>query len=135
MSNRSLTAIVCGTLCVTAWQTRISALENGEPPAPLPDRALARFGPFDGKKIFGAPVFSPDGKLLAIATESDLHLWNVPDKKLVRTMRGSHWKACFSPDGKTLATIFSEERLPDQHPGSVRNFLILWESRTTGKVL
>lgn len=52
-------------------------------------------------------VFSPDGKILASASEDDtIKLWS-PDCKLIRTLTGHRdnvWTVSFSPDSKTIAS-------------------------------
>ncbi len=52
-------------------------------------------------------VFSPDGKILASASEDDtVKLWN-PDGTLIRTLTGHRdnlWTVSFSPDSRTIAS-------------------------------
>jgi RNA polymerase sigma factor (sigma-70 family) len=74
--------------------------------------------PQPGKQIL-ASVFSPDGRMLAIAggekdsqKPCDIQLWDADAEKLIRTLRGHKgWAHClFAPDGKTLVTIALSNR-------------------------
>jgi RNA polymerase sigma factor (sigma-70 family) len=65
-----------------------------------------------GKRIL-SPVFSPDGKMLAIAVGEvdwqkpcDIQLWDADASKEIRTLRGHKgWAWCqFAPDSKTLVS-------------------------------
>ncbi len=68
--------------------------------------------------VFATPAnslsFSPDGKLLAVATGMDLQLWNVADGALLATFT-EHLDYIalvkFSPDGKAIATAGYDNQL------------------------
>jgi RNA polymerase sigma factor (sigma-70 family) len=69
--------------------------------------------PQPGKQILH-PVFSPDGKMLAIAVGEkdwqkpcDIQLWDAGTSKVIRTLRGHKgWAWClFAPDGNTLVSV------------------------------
>ncbi len=69
-----------------------------------------------GKQITVLPfaaqraIFSSDGKYLALATGSEVHIWDVSKSKNIRTFRGTHYNDVeFSSDGKLLACIKSIE--------------------------
>ncbi len=52
-----------------------------------------------------SPLFSPDGKMLALQREGDIHLWDVSAKKVKQKLtghEGSVENLLFSPDGKTV---------------------------------
>jgi WD40 repeat protein len=57
------------------------------------------------KFSISTPVFSPDGKLLAVSENgnSTLHLWDTATGREVRSVRASPFCLAFSPDGRTLA--------------------------------
>ena len=68
--------------------------------------------------------FSPDGRLIALATEGCVRLLDATDGKLIRILAGYGVQAQFSPDGKLLATCadrFAREGLnlclADPHTG------------------
>lgn len=84
----------------------VPTASDGDPPPPLPGRAVARLGPIAGAYPDGELVFSPDGKYLVVGIKSGLQIWDVRKEKLVRTM-SDVWKPRFSPDGKTLAALRS----------------------------
>src|SRR5205807_655179 len=52
-----------------------------------------------------AIAFAPDGKLLAVASDLHLHLWNVADgtDDRIRGDFSDTWSVAFSPDGTLLA--------------------------------
>src|SRR4051812_28497852 len=53
-------------------------------------------------------VFSPDGALLAAATDDgEIRLWRTADRQMVGVYaghRGIVWSVCFSPDGRHIAS-------------------------------
>jgi RNA polymerase sigma factor (sigma-70 family) len=74
--------------------------------------------PQPGKQIL-SPVFSPDGKILAIAIGDqnwerpcDLELWDAGASRKLHTLRGhKSWASCqFAPDGKSLVSVSSSGR-------------------------
>ena len=50
-------------------------------------------------------AFSPDGKLLTLASSSGFNLWDVETAELVNTFEGSSRKFVYSPDGLLLASV------------------------------
>ncbi|MEZ4662531.1 MAG: NB-ARC domain-containing protein [Caldilineaceae bacterium] len=54
-----------------------------------------------------AVALSPDGALLAVATESEVHVWKVASGQLFAVFQGHTdlvWAVAFSPDGRMLAS-------------------------------
>jgi WD40 repeat protein len=56
----------------------------------------------------GAIALSPDGRILASASEATIHLWDLPSRKLLANSdltgsNGAVYALAFSPDGRTLA--------------------------------
>jgi WD40 repeat protein len=71
------------------------------------------------------PSFSPDNKLVAQPRWDSLHIYETATARIVRSLQNQRFtEACFSPDGKTLAT----------HGGMQFNEVTLWET-DTGKKL
>ncbi|GIE35099.1 hypothetical protein Ait01nite_081440 [Actinoplanes italicus] len=61
------------------------------------------------RKYMSSVEFSPDGKIMAVASGYNVTLWDVsrratPARHAELAMGTSAWAAAFSPDGKTLAT-------------------------------
>src|SRR5207248_363831 len=57
-------------------------------------------------------AFAPDNRTLALGLRRDVQLWDVADKKRVRTLAGhTNWvlSVSFAPDGKTLASGSSDK--------------------------
>ena len=57
-------------------------------------------------------AFSPDGKTIASGS-SDIHLWNIQDGRLIRTLEEDYYtglvrSVVFSPDGQTIASGFTD---------------------------
>jgi len=107
------------------------------PPQPLPDRSLPTPGPLpqlaglqcahEGNGAVGELVFSPDGKVLAGNSGSEIELWDPNTGKILATLRGEigniTWLQ-FSPDGKTLASSSVDNRE-----------LLLWDVATRKKTV
>lgn len=67
-------------------------------------------------RYFSAIAFSPDDALLLAAYDSLVNIWNVADKKIIRSFKiGGFYAntsgAEFSPDGKTIATSSWDEKI------------------------
>jgi WD40 repeat protein len=75
--------------------------------------------------------FSPDGKVLASVhayPEYAVQLWALPQGERLLTLEGDFfWRAYFSPDGETLATIAVDEEGEDL-PGSPAGSVQLWRA-------
>jgi WD40 repeat protein len=64
------------------------------------------------------PTFSPDGRIMATGSGSDVQLWSIPDLKPLATLRGHKWTInwfAFSPDSSVLASAGRD------------NNILLWE--------
>jgi WD40 repeat protein len=76
-------------------------------------------------------AFSPDGRLLAISSKTDVKLWNVATRDIQATLVGDGWRhiicLAFSPDGKLLAggTTFTMRPLRDAK-------VVVWEVPLAG---
>ena len=71
--------------------------------------------------------FSQDGKLLVSpGWDGKVRVWDVPNRKLISTIRGYHRSALLTPDGKTLAI---DQKLWDTHTFKVIS--VLTEDPTT----
>ena len=71
--------------------------------------------------------FSQDGKLLVSpGWDGKVRVWDVPNRKLISTIRGYHRSALLTPDGKTLAI---DQKLWDTYTFKVIS--VLTEDPTT----
>lgn len=91
---------------------------------------------FSNDNGFGAPVWSPDGKLLAITVftptgENKILAWNpqtnaiaftIPNSDSTQSIRVSAW----SPDGRYLAGVISERNTSSTAPG----YIVVWSVST-----
>jgi hypothetical protein len=105
-------------------------------PAPTPWEAWSSLGVDEGA---GAVAFSPDGRALAFADWSGLHLWGVRARKeLCRVEKGLSLDVggcqylAFSPDGKKLAAVQVRTTSLIGEPQTVA--IDLWDV-TTGRSL
>ena len=70
---------------------------------------------FKVRKSFGDPSaetaytvsWSPDSKLLAVATNLGTKIWDVESEKVTQTLAGPMTAVAWAPNGKTLATAYS----------------------------
>jgi WD40 repeat protein/serine/threonine protein kinase len=80
--------------------------------------------------------FSPDGKLLAVASERPqrvVKIWDVQTGALVRSWEGAPmWTVAFSPDGKFLATGDRDGPITLWDPATKERIRLLWGH--TGRV-
>lgn len=88
----------------------------------------------------GAVGFSPDGNLLAVATRTEVKLWDAQTGREVRKLkklRGSANALAFSPDGRTLAV--ASTRFEREHAKDVIRIIGLSEVKlfevATGKLI
>jgi RNA polymerase sigma factor (sigma-70 family) len=98
-------------------------------PAHAPDRRRLRFALEGHNGAVRGVAFSPDGKLLASASDdTTIKIWNTATGKEVRTLAG-HGAAvaslAFAPDGRSLASV-SSSREGNGAPDAV----ILWDVAT-----
>jgi WD40 repeat protein len=74
--------------------------------------------------------FSPDGRLLAVATQQRIELWDVANGDEVRVFPAApntfYQLLTFSPDGKMLAAIGNPNRFPVPEDSAVE--IHLWET-------
>ncbi|MFB4274306.1 protein kinase [Nonomuraea sp. MTCD27] len=89
---------------------RLMALVSTQAPYRLLDRrgrrlAMRGSAPAGG----GAAAFAPDGRTLAVTVGSAVKLWDVPDGRWTRTLRGAAGRAlAFSADGGLLVSYDGE---------------------------
>ena len=73
-------------------------------------------------------AFSPDGKVLAATSESEVKLWDTSTAEQLQTLEGHALAAnsvAFSPDGKLLASGSSDKTLKLWDPASGREMVVL----------
>jgi RNA polymerase sigma factor (sigma-70 family) len=77
-------------------------------------KELRKFRVFENRPIGGASkAISPDGTLVASADRNNITIWNLPSARQLRQIKLSTARASqqvvFTPDGKSLATLGSED--------------------------
>jgi WD40 repeat protein len=95
------------------------------------DAATGReYSRLDGSQYFeGVAIYSPDGKVLAVAECGVIHLWDTTTRKRIRKLSGTMHERlieicalAFSPDGKVLAANKGDAGI------------ILWDVTTGNKI-
>jgi WD40 repeat protein len=78
------------------------------------DKLALHDAPQEGRQIYHI-VFSPDGRLFAVADTSDITVWDVQNRPAQQRRRWNEgWNTlsiAFSPDGRTLATASNQGKL------------------------
>jgi RNA polymerase sigma factor (sigma-70 family) len=70
-------------------------------------RVVRRMGKRGSGGGFGYPLYSPDGKVLAVSGQQTIELWDPEAERLLHTLTGHKdivWCMAFSSDGKTLVS-------------------------------
>lgn len=67
----------------------------------------------EGRPAYTRPVLADDERTLAVSCSGDLEVWDVPTGKRLASATGAAGVACFSPNGKLLASAGSGVRLFD----------------------
>ncbi|HTU91212.1 MAG TPA: WD40 repeat domain-containing protein, partial [Gemmataceae bacterium] len=70
-------------------------------------RLVRRMGKQGSGGGFGYPLYSPDGKVLAVSGQHTIELWDPESGRLLHTLTGHKdtiWSMAFSADGKTIVS-------------------------------
>jgi WD40 repeat protein len=97
------TTHICGILLMLLYAPHAHAQRSDYTTWGLPDGAIARLG----KGSIWDVQFSPDGKILAVATSIGIWLYDAQTYQEMALLTGHTERVtsiAFSPDGKTLAS-------------------------------
>ncbi len=70
-------------------------------------RVARRMGTQGSGGGFGYPLYSPDGKVLAVSGQQTIELWDPESGRLLHTLKGHNdivWSIAFSSDSKTMVS-------------------------------